>query len=151
MSHTKKPVQGSSGGLSRRQILGSAVSATSIALLPLAQAGRAAQAEPQTGPLSAQVQTVLLALVDRLVPADDNGPGALEAGAAAYIERSLAEWNGAELPELQGGLETLDAHARQLTGSGFVGSFLLLPCHSNGSKGRDSANDRLTDSQNGHH
>jgi gluconate 2-dehydrogenase gamma chain len=33
----------------------------------------------------------LTALVDRLIPADEEGPGALEAGAAEFIDRQMTE------------------------------------------------------------
>jgi gluconate 2-dehydrogenase gamma chain len=35
--------------------------------------------------------TLLTALVDRLIPADEEGPGALEAGAAEFIDRQMTE------------------------------------------------------------
>lgn len=41
--------------------------------------------------LSGPDRLVLDAVVDRLIPSDETGPGAREAGVQTYIERSLAE------------------------------------------------------------
>ena len=40
--------------------------------------------------LTAEDAALLTAIVARLIPADANGPGAVEAGAVAYIDRALA-------------------------------------------------------------
>jgi gluconate 2-dehydrogenase gamma chain len=61
---------------------------------------------------NAQART-LEAILARLIPADEHGPGAAEAGVLVYIERSLA----GELERLQGvyadGLRTVDALAAE--------------------------------------
>src|SRR5690606_30822829 len=59
-----------------------------------------------------QERAVLNAFADRILPADESGPGAAESGVARYIERSLAEWNQADQPLLRNGLQALDAAAR---------------------------------------
>ena len=56
--------------------------------VPLAALTAAAQA-PDTALTPGQLKT-LEAFVDRLVPKDENGPGAVECGAANYINRALA-------------------------------------------------------------
>src|SRR5947208_2953815 len=55
--------------------------------VPLAALTAAAQT-PQTALSPGQLKT-LEAFIDRLVPKDENGPGAVECGAAIYIDRAL--------------------------------------------------------------
>ena len=70
--------------------------------------------------LSASQSRILEAIVSRLIPSDENGPGALEAGAARYIDRALAD----VLSELQSayaaGLDAVDAYARSRAGQPFA-------------------------------
>jgi hypothetical protein len=63
----------------------------------------------------------LTAICDRLVPADGTGPGALELGAAGYIERALEAAFAALVPLYERGLQTLDERARARHASGFAG------------------------------
>ena len=58
----------------------------------------------------AELATLKAALA-RLIPADELGPGAVEAGAFVFIDRSPAGPNAATLPLYQGGLAALDAAA----------------------------------------
>jgi gluconate 2-dehydrogenase gamma chain len=53
----------------------------------------------------------LRAACNRLIPADDLGPGAGDAGAFIYIDWTLAGPGAATLPLYQGGLAALDASA----------------------------------------
>lgn len=62
---------------------------------------------------AAQLAT-LKAAIDRLLPADDLGPGAVEAGVFVYIDQTLAASDAAVLALYQQGLAALDA----ATGSG---------------------------------
>jgi hypothetical protein len=55
--------------------------------------------------------TTLKAALDRLIPNDDLGPGANEAGVFVYIDRSFGSRNAATLPLYQGGLAALDTAA----------------------------------------
>ena len=96
--------QSASRGLSRRNLFKRAgvvgvVAATSGATLALnasvtAQAQTPAPAAPPPlealETLTAAESDILEAIVARLIPADDNGPGAAEARAAHYIDRALA-------------------------------------------------------------
>lgn len=94
--------------LSRRELL-----AGSAALLPLVNVSCSATSGLATpAVLTQQERAVLDAFADRIVPPDEAGPGAAASGAGRYIERSLAEWNQAELPLLRDGLQALDAAAR---------------------------------------
>lgn len=54
---------------------------------------------------------VLKAATGRLIPADDLGPGAIEAGVFIYIDRLLAGRGAETLPLYQQGLAALDAAA----------------------------------------
>ncbi|MDT8398636.1 MAG: gluconate 2-dehydrogenase subunit 3 family protein [Pseudomonadales bacterium] len=104
-------------GLSRRSVLGSAMSATTYALLPLSQQGRA---QVPAAVLSPAHRRILEAFTERLIPADELGPGAAEAGVATYIDRSLGDWNSAEEAAVRQGLEALDAYAMRTYGSAFA-------------------------------
>jgi gluconate 2-dehydrogenase gamma chain len=61
------------------------------------------------GTLTAQEMRALEAFVERLIPRDDTGPGAAEAGVAQYIRRGLAEAFPADLPGYQKGLAVIEA------------------------------------------
>jgi gluconate 2-dehydrogenase gamma chain len=83
---------------SRRMLFRAAGAGTFICALPAVSPARAAPAsagvaagsvEPHAF-LTAPEAAFLEAAVARLVPADDLGPGALEAGAVRYIDRQLA-------------------------------------------------------------
>src|SRR3981081_1806348 len=61
----------------------------------LAAAAPTVQADPsetyQPTYFTAEEWALLTALVDRLIPADEQGPGALEAGVAEFIDRQMTE------------------------------------------------------------
>ncbi len=66
---------------------------------------------------------VLEACVARLVPSDENGPGAAEAHAARYITRALDSDYRHHRRTYEEGLEAIDGHAR----SSFHSPFVELP------------------------
>jgi gluconate 2-dehydrogenase gamma chain len=74
---------------------------------------------PQTPALTAAEGETLAAVCARIIPADDNGPGAAEARAAVYIDRSLAGWLASSRPVYQEGLSALDTAARARAGRRF--------------------------------
>ena len=88
----------------------------------------AAQAQPPAAPtrrealetLSATEADVLEAFCARLIPSDETGPGAREARAAHYIDRSLAGALSASREAYRAGLTALDARARQMRGQAFA-------------------------------
>jgi gluconate 2-dehydrogenase subunit 3-like protein len=98
--------------LSRRSVIASAT------LVPVATLTAAAQA-PRTA-LSTSERQILDAFVDRLIPKDELGPGALECGAANYIDRALADAIAGEKTAIAAGLEAVDAFARQSQGGAFT-------------------------------
>jgi gluconate 2-dehydrogenase gamma chain len=98
--------------ITRRTVL------TSTAFVPLAALTAKAQA-PATALTATELKT-LEAFLDRLVPADENGPGAVEMRAAVYIDRTLATANAAEKPSFVEGLAAVDALARSTYNSPFA-------------------------------
>jgi gluconate 2-dehydrogenase gamma chain len=79
----------------------------------------AAQA-PQVA-LSTTERQLLDAFVDHLVPKDELGPGALEMGAAHYIDLALADALSAEKATFMEGLAATDAFSRKQFDAAFGG------------------------------
>jgi len=98
--------------ITRRTVIASA------AFVPLAALTAKAQA-PATALSAAQLKT-LEAFIDRLVPADENGPGAVEMGAATYIDRTLATANAAEKPSFLEGLAGVEKLAQSTRNAAFA-------------------------------
>jgi hypothetical protein len=97
--------------ISRRTVVASA------ALVPIAAIKSAAAPDSVFSP--GQRRT-LEAFVDRLVPSDENGPGATECGAVNYIDASLAEFLAADKPAFLDGLKAIDDYARSKHDAGFA-------------------------------
>src|SRR6185503_15727209 len=74
---------------SRREMLRRTAVLGAVVVLPGRGGAQAAVESPPT--LSAGETATLEAIVARLIPSDANGPGALEAGAARYIDRALGD------------------------------------------------------------
>jgi gluconate 2-dehydrogenase gamma chain len=72
------------------------------------------------GGLGPERLEVLDAVVARLIPSDEVGPGAREAGVVGYIEQALAGDYRASLPVYEWGLDALDGHACSVQGRRFV-------------------------------
>jgi len=103
--------------ISRRTVIAGAT------LIPIS----AIQAAPQKAPsqteatvFSPEQRRTLEAFIDRLVPKDENGPGAVECGVGEYIYRSLADYLASEKTVFLDGLGALDAYARSSQGSPFA-------------------------------
>jgi gluconate 2-dehydrogenase gamma chain len=62
----------------------------------------------------------LEAIVSRIIPADTDGPGALEAGCALYIESALRDAYRSQKPAYSAGLAALDSRAIERWGSLFA-------------------------------
>ena len=120
--------------LSRRQLLkraglvGAAAMATPIGtLVPSpAVAQSAAQGQSAIGrgrvweTLSGAEAETLEAITARLIPSDANGPGALEAQAARYIDRALGGALAFSHDAYRSGLAAIDGYARMSKGSPFA-------------------------------
>lgn len=70
--------------------------------------------------LTATEADLLEAIVARLIPADQNGPGAAEAGAAYYIDRALAGPLRSSRQAYADGLAAIEAYARSNKGAAFA-------------------------------
>ena len=111
------------GGVSRREVLKRAgVAGTAILALP--DLGRVlpgtTDVVAQTRTLTAEAFATLHAVCARLIPTDENGPGATEAHAAEYIDRALSGALAAGRHDYKQGLAAIDRAARQTFGAGFV-------------------------------
>jgi gluconate 2-dehydrogenase gamma chain len=76
-------------------------------------------ATAQTGPVAltpGQMKT-LEAFIDRLIPSDELGPGAVEARAQVYIDRLLAGPNANEKAQFLEGLDAVNAYAQLTQGA----------------------------------
>ena len=95
--------------ISRRGLL------TSAAFVPVSALAGAqavnAQKPPAAAALDGPARQTLQAFVDRLVPADSSGPGAVECGAHDYIARALADFLAPERATIAKGLSAIDALA----------------------------------------
>jgi gluconate 2-dehydrogenase gamma chain len=117
--------------ISRRDLLKTAGAAGAAALIPggteaAPAAGPTAPTVPTAAPagplmnLTAHETEILSAMVDRLIPSDDMGPGAIEAGALRYIDRALSEAESDSLDAYRSGLAALDRYARYSRGAPFL-------------------------------
>jgi gluconate 2-dehydrogenase gamma chain len=89
----------------------------SAALVPVSALRSPAQQKGAEHALTPAQLRTLEAFIDPLIPRDENGPGAVDAGAQNYIERQLAGYLSAEKDTFIAGLEAVDAYARRTHGS----------------------------------
>jgi gluconate 2-dehydrogenase gamma chain len=109
-----------------------AVGAVAIAGAPLGPDAataqeHAAQGQPAAIPQLEALETLtaieadaLEAIVARLIPSDENGPGASEARAAHYIDRALTGPLHSSREAYAAGLAALDAYAQSTKGTAFA-------------------------------
>ena len=104
--------------VSRRQLL-KRLGITSVGVLALPELTRvlafqqqARQQPAPTGALTGAETATLAAVCARIIPTDDAGPGAAEARASVYIDRSLAGWLAGSRQVYADGLAQIDAAAR---------------------------------------
>ncbi len=118
---------------SRRELLkrmGMAGAAAAIPAGPLAASAPAAAAQTPVATFPAQREALetltaaesdtLEAIVARLIPSDENGPGAAEARAAYYIDRALTGPLASSRKAYSAGLAALDAYAQSNKGAPFA-------------------------------
>ena len=99
-------------GISRRIVLAS---------VPLVQISALAAAAPSIAPVFTPDQMRLIdAVVNRLIPSDELGPGAGEAGVPAYFARSFAGHLSGERNVFAEGLAAIEAAARARHNTAFV-------------------------------
>lgn len=90
------------------------------ALIPVAAIRCAAQNPNQPRALTPAQRKTTEMLVDRIIPADELGPGALECGAANYIDFQLADYLAPFKDAWITGLNALDAFAMDTQGAAFA-------------------------------
>ena len=96
------------------------VVAGAVASFPAPRAVRAsARRQEPFETLDAEEAEALQAVVARLIPTDERGPGAAEAGAATFIDRALAGPLAASRAAYRDGLAALDRYARSAKGDRF--------------------------------
>jgi gluconate 2-dehydrogenase gamma chain len=112
--------------VSRREIL-KRLGVAGAAVLALPELGRvlafqreALKAVTPAGVLGAPERATLAAVCARIIPTDENGPGATEAQAAEYIDRALGGWLAPSRDAYASGLDALDDAARARSGRRFV-------------------------------
>jgi gluconate 2-dehydrogenase gamma chain len=101
--------------------LGMGLGIAALPPLPAAVRARAqaAAAESYVTLTAAEAET-LRAIVARLIPADENGPGALEARADRYIDRGLAGALKSSRAAYTDGLTAINAEAQSSKGAAFA-------------------------------
>jgi gluconate 2-dehydrogenase gamma chain len=104
--------------LRRAGFVGAAATVIPVELLR-GQIRGVAPREPLQTLTAAEAET-LEAIVARLIPTDESGPGATEARAARYIDRALGGALAASREAYRVGLAALDRHAATVSGARFA-------------------------------
>jgi hypothetical protein len=107
-----------SDSVSRRDLLAGSAAAIVCAFVPVSALRFAAAITPET--LTIKERQCLQAMVSRIIPADANGPGALEAGCAAYIESALGDAYRSLKSNYNAGLAAIDSYAIETRGKLFA-------------------------------
>ncbi len=102
--------------LSRRELLKRVILGAAF-VVPLRETASAQAALAALTPSEART---LEAIVARLIPADENGPGAVEAGALNYIDRALGDALASSRQAYADGLAAVDAYAQTSKGATFA-------------------------------
>lgn len=114
----------STPGVSRREWLKTATLAGAVAAVPDAMLGQAPRpADVVREPLETLTPVeadALEAIVARLIPTDEHGPGAREARAAHYIDRALGGALAASRDAYRAGLAAVDRYAGATKGARFA-------------------------------
>jgi gluconate 2-dehydrogenase gamma chain len=104
-------------GITRRTVIATAATA---ALVPVTAIRCAAQNPNQPRSLTPAQRRTTEMLVDRIIPADELGPGALECGAANYVDIQMADYLAPQKDAWVAGLAALDAFAMETQGAAFA-------------------------------
>jgi gluconate 2-dehydrogenase gamma chain len=115
--------RGGKGGFSRRELLKRVGMVGAVSAFPLSVVVPVQAAEPPQEPfetLTAAESDTLEAIVLRLIPSDENGPGAGEARAAHYIDRALTGPLASSRSAYSSGLEALNRYAIASRGAPFT-------------------------------
>jgi gluconate 2-dehydrogenase gamma chain len=116
-----------SRGLSRRDVFKTVGAGAAAAVAGAPPSAAVAQVQPAAAPqlealetLTAAEADILEAVCARLIPTDENGPGATEARAAHYIDRALTGPLRASRDAYAAGLAAIDSYAQASKGAPFV-------------------------------
>jgi gluconate 2-dehydrogenase gamma chain len=94
---------------------------TVLASVPLVQISALVAASPSIeSPFTPDQMRLIDAVVNRLIPSDELGPGASEAGVPVYLERSFTGHLSGERSVFSEGLATMEAAARARHNTGFA-------------------------------
>jgi gluconate 2-dehydrogenase gamma chain len=105
--------------VSRRELLSGAAATLACSFIPVASS--AAPPSPiSLNVFTSKQRTTLQAMVSRLIPSDENGPGAIEAGCVRYIELALAGAYRSSEDTYKSGLAALDFYAKKIAGTFFL-------------------------------
>jgi gluconate 2-dehydrogenase gamma chain len=105
--------------VSRRDLLAGTAATIACAFVP-ASSLRLARTPTSREVLTFTERQSLEAMVSRIIPAGTDGPGALEAGCARYIESALGDAYRSLRKMYSTGLAALDSHAMSNGGESFV-------------------------------
>jgi|SRR5579862_1416024 len=105
--------------VSRREVLAGTVATIACAFVPVSSV-RWAQVSSQNGVLTSAERQCLEAVVSRIIPSGPDGPGALEAGCAVYIESALKDAYQSSRKAYSSGLAALNDHAMSSGGKSFA-------------------------------
>jgi gluconate 2-dehydrogenase gamma chain len=106
------------GNITRRTVIATAATA---AFVPVTAIRSAAQSiAPAARTFSPDQRRTLEAFIDRICPKDELGPGAVEIGAADYMEVQLGDYLKGEKQTFLDGLAAVDAYARANYGGPFA-------------------------------
>src|ERR1700757_2439007 len=103
--------------ISRRAVL---AGATFIPLAAIAAAPQRAATQTPATALTPEQRKTVDALIDRIIPKDELGPGAVECGVGDYIDRCLSDYLAAEKPLFLDGLANLDVFSLRTQGIAFA-------------------------------
>ena len=117
MRKPNEPKQQTAKSMTRRSVI---AGATFIPLAAIAAAPQRVEAQTTALVLTPDQRQTLNAILDRLVPKDELGPGAVECGAGDYIDRCLADYLAAEKPLFLEGLSNLDVFSLRTQGIAFA-------------------------------
>lgn len=106
-----------SNDVTRRTVIAAAASA---AWVPVSAIRSAAQTPNPPRSLTPAQRRATEMLVDRIIPADELGPGALELGAANYIDVQMADYLAPQKDAWIAGLAALDEFAMRTQGALFA-------------------------------
>jgi len=99
--------------------IGTLVPSPSVAQSPAQAQGAIGRGQALETLTAAEAET-LEVITARLIPSDANGPGALEAQAARYIDRALGGALASSQDAYRSGLAAVDAYARTTKGAAFA-------------------------------